>query len=343
MMIQTPEEAIVPLLRRNGFSSGFSMKRLPGGANNRVFLVELDNRKIIAKHYFIHSGDQRDRLASEYSFGRFCWTNGIKLVPEPLGFDSTTHWALFEFIDGHTVTEERVTEHAVKEAAEFFNAVNHFRQTSEAASLPLASEAFFSISDHQKGIAKRFDQLTQIAGSAPIDREAQTFIKDELHDLWKEIELTLVQEAKKADFSMEAVLPSTERCISPSDFGFHNAIYELSRKFRFFDFEYAGWDDPAKMICDFFCQPKVPVRIEHFNFFVSKACSEFPEPDVIRRRARFLLPLYQFKWCCILLNEFLPVSRERRTFSSEASDFTERKSQQLAKAREWIKKISFAK
>ena len=25
----------------------------------------------------------------------------------------------------------------------------------------------------------------------------------------------------------------------------------------FIDFEYAGWDDPSKLICDFFCQPAV--------------------------------------------------------------------------------------
>ena len=26
----------------------------------------------------------------------------------------------------------------------------------------------------------------------------------------------------------------------------------------FIDFEYAGWDDPAKTVCDFFCQPGLP-------------------------------------------------------------------------------------
>jgi tyrosyl-tRNA synthetase len=27
---------------------------------------------------------------------------------------------------------------------------------------------------------------------------------------------------------------------------------------RFLDFEYAGWDGPAKLVCDFFCQPALP-------------------------------------------------------------------------------------
>ena len=46
--------------------------------------------------------------------------------------------------------------------------------------------------------------------------------------------------------SMSAALPKETRCLSPSDFGFHNALLEATGKLRFVDFEYAGWDDPAK-------------------------------------------------------------------------------------------------
>ena len=39
--------------------------------------------------------------------------------------------------------------------------------------------------------------------------------------------------------------------ISPSDFGFHNALRTNTGPV-FFDFEFSGWDDPAKTIIDFF-------------------------------------------------------------------------------------------
>ena len=42
--------------------------------------------------------------------------------------------------------------------------------------------------------------------------------------------------------------------MSPSDFGFHNVI-KKKKKLFFFDFEYAGMDDPVKLISDFICQP----------------------------------------------------------------------------------------
>ena len=56
----------------------------------------------------------------------------------------------------------------------------------------------------------------------------------------------------------ERPLDQQDRCLSPSDFGFHNALAQ-GETVRFIDFEYAGWDDPAKTVCDFFHHPGVPV------------------------------------------------------------------------------------
>ena len=44
-----------------------------------------------------------------------------------------------------------------------------------------------------------------------------------------------------------AVLDIADRCVSPSDFGFHNAIVRGSGEICFIDFEYAGWDDSAQV------------------------------------------------------------------------------------------------
>src|SRR5258708_29751946 len=41
-------------------------------------------------------------------------------------------------------------------------------------------------------------------------------------------------------------------------FGFHNALLRPSQELCFLDFEYAGHDDPAKMVGDFFSQPAIP-------------------------------------------------------------------------------------
>ena len=54
-------------------------------------------------------------------------------------------------------------------------------------------------------------------------------------------------------------------CISASDFGLHNAIM-TERGIVFFDFEFAGWDDPAKAIVDFLLQPQQGnLNMPHFS------------------------------------------------------------------------------
>ena len=128
-------------------------------------------------------------------------------------------------------------------------------------------------------------------------------------------------------------MPPEQRCLSPSDFGFHNAILAADGRLRFFDFEYAGWDDPAKLICDFFCQPELSVNQEHWKFFVEQLILAVSADAALRDRALLLLPAYRVKWCCIILNEFLGAGRDRRTFSMGEESAASRKSIQLNKAR----------
>jgi len=49
-------------------------------------------------------------------------------------------------------------------------------------------------------------------------------------------------------------------------------------------------------------------------------------------RAELLFPVFQFKWCCIILNDFLTDSARRRRFADPAFDELERKRIQLEKA-----------
>ncbi len=55
-----------------------------------------------------------------------------------------------------------------------------------------------------------------------------------------------------------------------------------------------------------------------------------PEQKSALKRMNLLLPLYRIKWCCILLNSFLPVESDRRKFAQ--GDTAERKKEQIVKA-----------
>jgi len=62
--------------------------------------------------------------------------------------------------------------------------------------------------------------------------------------------------------------------------------------------------------------------------------------DALMLRARLLFPVFQMKWCCIVLNDFLPDSLARRRFADARLDEGERKAVQLEKARRMLAEIS---
>jgi len=127
-------------------------------------------------------------------------------------------------------------------------------------------------------------------------------------------------------------LPAEERCLSPSDFGFHNALLRPDGSVCFIDFEYAGWDDPAKTVGDFFSHPGVAVSHEQFEPFLARALAPFDNAEQMAARVRLLEPISQMKWCCIILNEFLPAAARRRNFANPVSDAIALKQRQLDKA-----------
>ena len=117
--------------------------------------------------------------------------------------------------------------------------------------------------------------------------------------------------------------------MSPSDFGYHNAL-RTKKGLVFFDFEYAGWDDPAKVVGDFFSQVEIPAPLGALKRFANAVASIHGDPASILHRINLLCPLYRIKWCCIVLNEFLPMDADRRAFAQGQAN--NRKQEQLGKA-----------
>ncbi len=321
---EPPAEAIRELLHQAGGPPEFVLRPLPGGANNRVYHLVAGPFEAALKVYFRHPSDARDRLAAEYSFCGFAWENGIRQVPRPMACDSGRGMALYEFVHGRPLHGETVGGAEVADAIELFRELNACR--GRAGGLPAASEACFSLREHLAVVERRVLRLESGA-----DPEAAGFVREQLVPAWKECRERFERGA--AGLGLEGPLPAEDRRVSPSDFGFHNAVREPSGRLRFLDFEYAGWDDPAKTVCDFFFQPAVPAPRDSRDRFANAVLEGTADPQRHLRRIALLEGVYRIKWCCILLNEFLPAGVARRRFAGTGAEPRERRASQLAKAR----------
>jgi len=318
---------IVELLRAQGLNPGdISLSAIDGGGNNRVFAVDSEAGRFVAKAYFNDATDIRDRLGAEYGFLSYAASIGLAMVPKPVACSMEQHVGIYEFINGVKLAAEQLDKKHVLAAASFIADLN--ADADRGQGLSPASEACFDIEQHLTTVDRRLVKLRGLSVDDDIDREAQGLI-DEISSVWL---------ALRAGIAATAVplLDVADRCISPSDFGFHNALMQENGALCFIDFEYAGWDDPAKMAGDFFCQPAVPVPPVYFDEFISEALKYSSRAEALRARAHLLLPASQIKWCCIMLNEFLPDAARRRQFANPTSVPEQRKRAQLDKTRNFF-------
>ena len=303
---------------------------LAGGANNRVFRAVTTGGPAVLKVYFHHPDDPRDRLGAEYGFLTTVWSGGIRCVPRPLAADHARHMALYDLAPG---TRPAAADRAlVDQAAGFVEALQTLR--ADAVHLPPGSEACFTPAAHRATVERRLTRLTALPPRTPRHAEASRLVRDEA----------------MPRFLAAAVLPDTGsplpfecRCLSPSDFGFHNALVDTGGRAVFIDFEYAGWDDPAKLVGDFFHQPAVPVPLDLYPAFRDRIAALFPAPERVARRCDALFPLYALKWVAILLNDFLLTGGSRRAFSAGHESAVEtdvRLHRQLDKARAMLARLA---
>ena len=305
-------------LTASGIPAEHRLEPLTGGANNRVYRISAGKQNWVLKQYFKREHDPRDRFAAEHDYYAAIWSSGVRQTPKPIAWDRAANLGLFEHIAGRKLEPDEVTKKRIDEALEFIIQTN---QKAGKATLNPASEACFSLEQHLATVDRRIDRLQQIT-----DGSAKTFVEKELSKRWLEI-------TSRSSRSGTTELTADQRCISPSDFGFHNALLQPDDTLKFFDFEYAGADDPAKLVCDFFCQPRLPSDLDHWDYFVECLTAQCRWNEAFGARARNLLPVYQIKWCCIMLNEFLRTDSERRLFSTNSTDLESQKARQLEQAK----------
>lgn len=326
------EEAAGALALGAGLRRPFRLWAIPGGRNNRVYRLEADGAVALVKSYFRHPGDPRDRLGTEHAFLSFLWARGIRCVPRPLGADPVRGLGLYAYVDGERVRPGEVTEADVRQALDFFIAINRVRDGDDARVLPEASESCRTLDDHLCAVSGRLARLGALEPATDVAHEAASFVHGDLAAAWERVRLRALALARGAGLDPAAPIAGKDRRLSPSDFGFHNALRARDGRIRFLDFEYAGWDDPAKAVCDLFSQPEVPAPLAPLGGFLD-ALAEEGADGALALRVRALLPVHLLKWCCLALGEFLPVSSERRRFAGGGADSAREGERALLRAR----------
>lgn len=280
------------------------------GRNSIVFCLEEGGRRFAGKQYFLDPEDHRDRLRTECDCLRFLRRNNVENVPGVVVCNPESGLGVFEYVEGESPVQGGVGEHDIDLALDFARTLAGLRVLPEAASQPTASEACFSPADAVQAIHRRLEPLRRV-GDAELDR----FLQDTFLPKFEEAAAWSRKACRDSGVSFDVPIARESRTLSPSDFGFHNSIRRPDGSLVFLDFEYYGWDDPAKMTADFLLHPAMELCGTLKRRFVAGAAEVFGGEAMVRR-LRVHYPLAALKWCLLLLNEFLPGAFRRRGFAA---------------------------
>lgn len=334
-------ERAIALWRANGGPSGpIRSQACQVSGNNRVFVLSADNGcAVIAKHYFPDPAGGNSRLLAETAFCTYAAKVAAEKVPRLVACAPEQHLALHQYIPGSKLSAEQITAAHVAAAASFIRVLNDPAQIASAAALPPAAEASFSIAAHFAVVDRRLQRLTAVPAGSVVNEAACALLR-QLSVYWTELKYTICRLASTQGLSLEDEISSTDRFVSPSDFGFHNVLMRDDGGLVFIDFEYAGWDDPAKLASDFFFQPAVPVDDAYYQSFIAGILGGRANAQSLAERISLLRPIFGVKWCCIMLNPFLPEMVARTRFADPSHDDTEIKVLRLQRAQNAFHKLT---
>lgn len=265
---------------------------------------------------------------------RFLWEQGIRCIPQQIVVSPDRGWAIYEFAGDSNLASSEVKESDIDFAIDFLVDLKNLKKSPDSAALPTASEASFSLKAIVENIWLRLIRLQQVESATHDTQALARFLSDEFNPALNEIDAWCQSQSKNIGVSFASELDVAERTLSPSDFGFHNAVRRNDGSIVFLDLEYFGWDDPAKTVSDFLLHPAMNLPHDLLRRFTENMISRFSENQELAKRIRLVYPLFGLKWCMILLNEFLPERMARRRFASgQTRTPAELRTQQLAKAK----------
>ena len=271
-----------------------TLEPLQGGINSQVFCCVAGGRRFVLKGYAAHRTGEHDRFKAEVEFLNYARVVAPEFVPQLLGSDAASRSLVLESLEGDGFQEgTHPSKEDIARAVIFMRRLNEDTDLAKRHVNSSAADGFLRLTEHLRNIEQRLSRMSAEHLSANFRAKAGEIIQllSRQFDCLQESTAQLI-----AKGYCEDVHDPIDRCVSPSDFGFHNAI-RTPHGIKFFDFEFAGWDDPVKAVADFDLQPRVPLSLKARA--LSKALPQWSKG--LAERYVVLFPILKLKWACIIL------------------------------------------
>jgi Phosphotransferase enzyme family len=305
------------------FGTDAAIAACRGGRNSRVYRIERAREVYALK---IYPSDGRRRVEREYGAVSFFNDAGLRCVAKPVAAYPEHDFAVYSWLDGEPVGETSATD--VDGLISFAAQLHSLRDRALPCNFEEAVEACCDERAVVRQIDTRLARLRAVGGEPALDEYLSGAF------------LPVFERDRAARSRGRATrLRRRHRTLSPSDFGFHNALREASGGLAFLDFEYFGWDDPIKLVCDVCWHPGMDLPRDLRDRFLARSAGVYAQDTAFEERLRAAYPLYGLRWCLIVLNEFIPELWERRVAAGLDRPAGTVKQVQLGKAYRLLERV----
>jgi len=293
-----------PLISSIGADKITDLGQIKGKGNSRIYKLRLGNGKEVAAKCYPNDL-KHDRLRAEVTSLQVLSDAGYP-VPKPLISDDKIEVVMVDWIEGSAIVTP--SDKDIDDAVTMIGKIQSLRNDPALMALPPASGACFSLDDI-------LQQLDERLGAFPssMPPELRMFFEEEFIPAYADIRAKVLR-----DYSIDPYqnIARDQQILSPSDFGFHNALRRSDGSLVFFDFEYFGWDDPVKLISDVYFHSGMNLSYTLKERWLHSTETLFG--PAIEPRLRFCMPLYGLCWVLITLNEFKDDVWNRRVSADQS-------------------------
>ena len=293
----------------NKDNKAFELVELSGGKNNAVFcLTDSVKTKYTIKIYNPYHTQNFNRLQSEWNFLSQAEKHGIENVPKPLFKNEKLYACIYSYEPGTKLRSNQIEPKHIQAAANFICSIN---KKMTHVSFGPAADYCRSLSDHLRIVEKRVMTLHDMDMKLSNAQRAVDLVNDKVIPQWKRI----IDEIK-SKISIAELEKNNKLFLSPSDFGFHNILWNGNTP-TFLDFEYAGLDDLAKLTNDFFLCPQIKADVKYKKIFVDLIANSLDVDSNFTDRCKLTHNIHKIKWICIILKDFHTHGNKQRSFISK--------------------------
>lgn len=270
------------------------------GKNSTVYELIRNKRRFMLKIINMNNTPKsiEERICAETNFLRLSESIGLNNCPSLVDYDKRRGWILQTRLKGRRM--RRFDNYNIYQIGEFINRINSREALEKAEEIQFtnAREHLECIPTLIGQVHAKISTIIKPLFNDEISNKAQRWVKTELMNEFTKCSNEVLKKSDEQQWWKQ----NKSIYISPSDMGIHNTLKDKGN-LNFFDFEYSGRDDIAKLVADLMIQPEYIMKPEQGQLLLDTLnTTESIKDTGWKKRVIDIIPVTRIKWCAIILS-----------------------------------------